>query len=616
VSTIGAPALAVALALVLAGCGVFASSPPLAKQEPPLKPAVQVSPQSDAPAPQAEAPRPVSPTPAPRGEALSVGPAPPRESRESGSIVRAPQTQPLIAQATAGAPPAGATPAPAPVPPGPKRFVIFNFDNADLEAVVHAASEIVGFNYVVAPGARGKKVTVQTTARIASDDVFAVLLTILDVNGLAAVRSGNLYRIIPREGAPQTPVRTIVGRDIDAAIPGDEILTQIVPLQYVNAADAVNLLRPFVAQQGGLSAHRETNLLILTDTSANIRRILELIRLTDVQVALEEMKIIALKHADAQEMAQLLGQIFATGRVAPGATPGAPPPPMAVPPGAPAPPRPPPADPGAAAQRPPLIVAERRSNSLIVNASKQEMETIRRLIEQLDVDIYGGQRVFIYFVENTKAKDLAATLDAIFGRGTGPSVTGSQSVAGASSTSVSRPGAPPSFPAAPPTPAAAPRATPAGPARPPGLAGAGEEGGIGPAGEIRFIADEVTNAIIVTTYPRSWKDIEETIKKLDRMARQVLIEVLAAEVTLSDDTKLGIEWAVRSGRFDVNFGTRAGAGAATLGPRPSRDLITPPFGGSVLTGLNFFTFATEQFMSALNVLASENKVKCSRAHPS
>ncbi len=202
-STIGAPALALALALLLAtGCGVFSSSPPLAKQEPPQKPAVQVSAQSDAAAPPAEAPPPVSSTPAPRGEALSVGPAPPRESRESGSIVRAPQAKPLIAQSTAGAPPAGAAPAPAPVPPGPKRFVIFNFDNADLEAVVHAASEIVGFNYVVAPGARGKKVTVQTTARIASDDVFAVLLTILDVNGLAAVRSGTLYRIIPREGAP------------------------------------------------------------------------------------------------------------------------------------------------------------------------------------------------------------------------------------------------------------------------------------------------------------------------------------------------------------------------------------------------------------------------------
>ena len=83
--------------------------------------------------------------------------------------------------------------------------------------VIQAATEIVGFNYVLAPGARGRKVTVQTMGKISSDEVFGVLLTILDVNGLAAVRSGNLYRIIPREGAPQTSVKTIVGRDVDPA---------------------------------------------------------------------------------------------------------------------------------------------------------------------------------------------------------------------------------------------------------------------------------------------------------------------------------------------------------------------------------------------------------------
>jgi general secretion pathway protein D len=119
--------------------------------------------------------------------------------------------------------------------------------------------------------------------------------------------------------------------------------------------------------------------------------------------------------------------------------------------------------------------------------------------------------------------------------------------------------------------------------------------------DIRFVADEVTNAVIVTTYPRLWKEIEDTIKKLDRMARQVLIGVLAAEVTLTDDTKLGIEWAVRSGRFDVNSSP-----SGTLPGRPLTSLI--PLGGPVAAGLNFFTFATDKFLAALNALASENKV--------
>ncbi|MGH7369068.1 MAG: secretin N-terminal domain-containing protein, partial [Candidatus Rokuibacteriota bacterium] len=472
---------------------------------------------------------------------------------------------------------------------------MLNFDNADIEVVIQAAAEIAGFNYVLAPAARGRKITVQTAGKISSDEVFAVLLTILDVNGLAAVRSGNLYRIIPREGAPQTPVKTIVGREVGAALPPDEVVTQVVPLQFINAQDAVALLRPFVAGPGALAAHRETNLLILTDTAANIRRLLDMLALVDVEVALNELQIVPLKYADAQELAQILGQLFASGRLgAAPAVPGLPPPP---PPGPP----PPPPGPAAPGDRP-LIVPERRSNSLVIHARKQDMETIRRLVDKLDVDIYGGQRVFIYFAENTKARDLATTLDAIYGRGDrGPAITGTQPPL-RGSTSISGPYSRPTLPTL--SPPALPLPVVSAPARPPGaltpfpgLAGEGAPPGV----EIRFVADEVTNAIIVTTYPRLWKEIEGTIKKLDKMPRQVLIEVLAAEVTLTDDTKLGIEWAVRSGRFDVSSSP-----SGVLPGRPARSLI--PLGGAVPLGFNSFTFAADKFLAALNALASENRV--------
>jgi general secretion pathway protein D len=482
---------------------------------------------------------------------------------------------------------------------------VLNFDNADIEVVIQAAAEIVGFNYVLAPGARGRKVTVQTSGKIASDEVFAVLLTILDVNGLAAVRSGNLYRIIPREGAPQTSVKTVVGREAGAALPPDEVVTQIVPLRFINAPDAVTLLRPFVPAQGAITAHRETNLLILTDTVANIRRLLDMLQLVDVEVALNELQIFSLKHADAQELAQLLAQLFIARQAGAPAGPAAP--------GAPLP-APPPVLPGAGpvgaplAERP-LIVPERRSNSLVVHARKPDMETIRRLIEKLDVDIYGGQRVFIYFAENTKARDLATTLDAIYGRGDrGPAITGTQQPL-AGSTSISGLSGPyPSRLAAPtllpspllPTPAPVVAALPRTAAAPTGFPGVSGEGAP-PVVEIRFVADEVTNAVIVTTYPRLWKEIEETIRKLDKMPRQVLIEVLAAEVTLTDDTKLGVEWAVRSGRFDVSSSP-----SGVLPGRPAQSLI--PLGGAVPLGFNVFTFAADKFLAALNALASENKV--------
>ncbi len=593
------------LTCTLTGCVSMSQAERAASPSPQAEPApVKVEVTTEA-APQATAP------PAPEPDAargsLSVGradptePAPPPPSAPTAPEVRS----------ESPAPPTGAAAPPAPPAPAPRtapRQIVLNFDNADVEVVIQAAAEIIGFNYVLAPGARGRKVTVQTVGKISSDEVFPVLLTILDVNGLAAVRSGNLYRIIPREGAPQTPVRTVVGRDPATLPSSDEVLTQIVPLEFINAQEAVNLLRPFVPQQGAIAPYRETNLLIITDTAANIRRLLEMLKLVDVEVALDDLQIIPLKYADAQELAQLLGQLFASGRLGgtlTGALPGALAPPSPPVPGAPpAVPRlPSPVGEATSLGDRVLIVAERRSNSLVVHARKQDRETIRRLVEKLDVDIYGGQRVFIYFAENTKARDLATTLDAIYGRGDrGPAITGAQQPPRAPSISGPYGMSGIAAPTAPLAPPLLPTMSPGLGVRPagagfPGLAGEG-----GPTlAEIRFIADEVTNAVIVPTYPRLWTEIEETIKKLDKMPRQVLIQVLAAEVTLTDDTKLGMEWAIRTGRFDLSSSP-----SGTLPGRPSRSII--PFGGAVPLGFNFFTFAADKFLAALNALASENKV--------
>jgi len=248
-----------------------------------------------------------------------------------------------------------------------------------------------------------------------------------------------------------------------------------------------------------------------------------------------------------------------------------------------------------------LIIPERRSNSLIVHAKKHEVETIKRLVAQLDVNIYGGRRVFIYYAENAKAKDLAATLNAIYGSrdaGAGPGTPGT-------APTPARPGTP-----VPPPP-------PYTPPPPPGSPAAAAQGAsdVLAEGQVRFIADEVTNAVIVTTFPRSWTEIENTIKQLDRMPRQVLIEVLVAEITLTDDTRLGIDWAVRAGRFNF-VNTNTGPPALPTTPTPDGGLMTLPIGvggparliGPIGQGLSAFTFSTDQFIAMLNALASENKV--------
>jgi general secretion pathway protein D len=552
------------------------------------------------PPPPAAAPPP-SVTGAPPATAETLPSVPP-VSVGPRTIPPAP-TQPPEA---APAPPPPPPPTAPPVPPAQRgRFVVLNFDNADIETVIQAASEIIGFNYVLAPDVRGK-VTVQTSGRIAQEEVFGVLLAILEVQGFTAVKAGNLYKIVRIEGARERAVPTIVGPAADPNRTTDEIITQIVPIKYSSVADLSALLRPLISTRGTLIAHRETNVLIITDAASNVSRLLDIIRLVDVQVAQEELQIIPISYADAGELATILTQLFASGRVrftAPGTppapTPVAPPQPgVPVPPGAPG-------QPSGSAERAPLILPERRSNSLIVHAKKHEVETIKRLVSQLDVNIYGGRRVFIYYAENAKSKDLAATLNAIYGARDSSSTTTTSSSTSTSSTTPSRTGAP-----TPPPPSL--YGPPPGTTAPPGA----NSSDVLAEGQVRFIADEVTNAVIVTTFPRSWTEIENTIKQLDRMPRQVLIEVLVAEITLTDDTRLGLDWAVRAGRFNiVNTNTGSPGLPTTPSPPDSSSMFLPlgvggparvlgPFG----QGLSAFTFGTDQFIAMLNALSNENKV--------
>lgn len=508
---------------------------------------------------------------------------------------RAPLPPGPVAEPPTLAPPP-TTPSVAPSQRG--KFVVLNFDNADVETVIHAASEIVGFNYVLAPDVRGK-VTVQTSGRIPQEDVFGVLLAILELHGFTAIKAGNLYKIVRIEGARERAVPTIIGSSPDPQRSGtDEVITQIVPLKYSSSTDLGNLIRPLMSTRGGLIAHRETNVLIITDTASNVRRLLDIVRLVDVEVAIEELTIIPVRYADAGDLEAILTRLFQTGRLRTAGTPGTPTPAAPQPAPVPgAPPRAPTAaapDAGGAADRIPLIAAVRRSNSLIVHGRKHEIELVRKLVNQLDVNIYGGRRVFIYYAENAKAKDLTATLNAIY--------TGKETVPTATSTPTTPRRAGDPVPPPPPAPTVGPGAPIGG--------GTTGTGGGSLEGEVRFIADETTNAVIVTTFPHNWTEIEATIRQLDKMPRQVLIEVLVAEIQLSDDMRLGLDLALRGGHFRV-----ANQTLSTASPTPTT-IAAPTFspagaiavGGLPAAGLTAFTSNISDFFAVLNALAADSRV--------
>jgi general secretion pathway protein D len=125
-------------------------------------------------------------------------------------------------------------------------------------------------------------------------------------------------------------------------------------------------------------------------------------------------------------------------------------------------------------------------------------------------------------------------------------------------------------------------------------------------GQVRFIADETTNSIIVTTFPRSWSEIEATIKQLDRQPRQVLIEVLVAEVTLTDDLRLGVDWAIKTGKLSLFQQSISTATPTAIQP-PIQFPITQAI-GLPGPGLTAVAFSADQFLGLLNALASQNLV--------
>ena len=554
------------------------------------------------PAPRSEAPV-VTVTPAPTSPAAGEAPValpsvPPRQEGESTAPAPAPLVVPGTAPGrgqTAQAPPGR----PVTPPARAGRQIVLNFDNADIEAVIQAASEIAGFNYTIGPGVAGKKVTIQTSGRIPEDEVFNVLLAVLEVNGVTAIRSGNLYKILPTTAARERPLPTVIGAQPDPTRRDDEVITQIVPLQYAPAERIAVTLRPFV--QGG-NIIVQGGLLIITDTAANVGRLLQIVSVLDVEVATDELRLIPIRYADAVELARILNEFFTSRRVRTPAPAGPIPTPPPVPgrPGAP----PTPGVPGAVdtGDRPPLILADKRTNALVVSGRRTDVELASKLSSQLDVDTQANKRVFVYYVENVKAKELAATLAEIFGK---PGE-------GATQRRETPPGTGPSYPGtgAPPSPGPAP-----GPVAFVG-GGSDQEPSV-VEGQVRVVADEPNNALIVTTFPRNWPLIEDTIRKLDRTPKQVLIEVLVAEVGLNDENRLGLEWTLRTQR-DIKVGGQSynvgSVSRVDVGPPSSLPGQTPaatlPLGGLLagafppVAGFSFFLFETDRFLGLLNLYAN------------
>jgi general secretion pathway protein D len=182
------------------------------------------------------------------------------------------------------------------------KTVTLNFKDADIESVIGWMADQTGKNFIVDPRVKSK-VTIISGKPLDKDELYQVFLSVLQVHGFAAVPSGDVIKIMPDINAKQSGVPVASAKNPGE---GDEMITRVIPLENVPAAQLVPILRPLIPQQGHMVAYPPSNVLIISDRAANIDRIAEIISRVDLPSAENQVEVIPLQHASAAEVARIL----------------------------------------------------------------------------------------------------------------------------------------------------------------------------------------------------------------------------------------------------------------------------------------------------------------------
>ena len=189
--------------------------------------------------------------------------------------------------------------------------VRLNFQNASLTDVLNSLSASAGFIIVQEQPVSGT-INLVSQQPVTADEAVDALNSVLADKGFVGLRNGRVLKIIPREGAQQRNLPVVVGSDPQGIPAKDNLVTQILPVRYLDVGKLVDTLRPLLSTNATISSNDASNAILLTDTQVNIRRIAQIISALDTNVSsISVIKVYALKYADAKELADLLTQLFA-----------------------------------------------------------------------------------------------------------------------------------------------------------------------------------------------------------------------------------------------------------------------------------------------------------------
>lgn len=311
----------------------------------------------------------------PPQSALNVGSAPVRPAPQ------APAAAPAASVPSAATPDAPlALPA---VPAGDDMSVIMDFDNVDIRVFIKFISDLTGQNFVVGDDVRGN-VTVISPKSMNPDEAFAVFESVLEVNGFTIVPAGGINKVVSTKSG--RTMNTVPARG--AAASGDRMITQVLPLRYVHAAEVKPVLAPMVSPDGLLTEYQATDTLILIDYASNVRRLQDIVAGMDVPYS--RVTVFPLRYATASKLAERLGKLW-TGRAGGGKE--------------------------GAAGKGLSVVPDERTNSIAVMAGPEETAQIGKVIRELDEPPRREQgNVKVYNLQNANAEELAKVLNELAGR--------------------------------------------------------------------------------------------------------------------------------------------------------------------------------------------------------
>ncbi|HLE01085.1 MAG TPA: type II secretion system secretin GspD [Bdellovibrionota bacterium] len=359
----------------------------------------------------------------------------------------------------------------------------FNFPDADIMDIAKTLGKLTGKNFILDKDVKGR-ITIISNSPVTVGDAWRAFLTALDINGFALIPSGNFIRIARSRDARDKQLKTYTGEHSPDT---DTLVTRVFQLKYIDSEEVARTFRSFMPANSRIIPYQQTNTVIVTDTGSNISKLNKMLEILDVEGFDAGIEVISVKYASAVEISKLVDQLIpGTGAV----------------PGQPGGPRF-----GAAAKFSAKrtkeggiinnIIADDRTNNLIVHANTKGADQVRELVAKLDQRMptpTGGGKVHVVSLQFADAEQLANTLNNL-----------SQSTGGGF--------------------------------RP--ISGTGTGTGVNPIaqslfeGAIKVSPDKATNSLVITASPSDFLTVQRVINKLDLPRDEVYVEIVIMEITLN-----------------------------------------------------------------------------------